>query len=354
MTNRSPADLHRWADSNKRGNCLCHATDPVCQQILQHKGLEGIVYDRFEPLFEPVSESTVSIQHMTQIRKNSGPAGDPDQIEGNFEQADFETALRWSQQRKDGHTWTAVDVRKYREANELTWHERWDGHTMDLVPTCIHDHFRHNGFVAIHNDLDVICEQWEQSPELAEDMEDWAASEYDPEQDVVLEPESESDGGNRGYCPLHLISTVGLLLLFVCTGLFSDCSSLLRTVLWFVASMVPYVVLSVLCLKWKGMPKFFRSKRGGILLLVLFAALHLLVPMLTEVLFGVCAAAAGLFFLKLFSAVGPDGMLTITREHADGTTTTETRAFYGSSADAVASAERDLRAEGYENIRRTN
>lgn len=354
MTHRSPADMRRWADPTKRGNCLCFATNWKCRKILRQKGVEGIVYDGFEPLLEPVSESTVSIQHMTQERKNCGPAGDPDQIEGNFEQADFETALRWTEQQKDGRTWTAVDVRKYREANELTWHERWDGHTMDLVPTCIHDHFRHNGFVAIRKDVDRISQQLEQNPDPAQDMDSWAASEYDPETDQILEtePESEPSGGNGGYCPLHLISTVGLLLLFAGTALFSDCSSLLRTVLWLVASMVPYVALPIVCLKWKGVMRFFRSKWGGIVLLTLFAVTHLLVPMLTELLFGVCAAAAAFVVLKMVSAFGPNGTLTITRENADGSTSTETRAFYGSAEEAVARAEHDLRAEGYDDIRR--
>ena len=351
MTNRCPANLRRWADPAKRGNSLCCATNRKCQKLLRQKGVEGIVYDRFEPQFGPVSESTVSIQHMTSERTNVGRAGDPDQIEGNFEQADFETALRWTEQQKDGRAWTAVDVRKYRKARKLTWHERWDGHTMDLVPTCIHDHFRHDGFVAIRKEVDRISEQLEQNPDPAEDMDSWAASEYDPETDQILE--SEPSGSNRGYCPLHLISTVGLLLLFIGTAVFSDCSSLLRTVLWFVASMVPYVALPIVCLKWKGVMHFFRSKWGGIVLLTLFAVIHLLVPMLTELLFGVCAAAATFVVLKMVTAFGPNGTLTITREHADGSTSTETRAFYGSAEEAVTRAERDLRAEGYDDIRRT-
>ena len=364
MYMRSPADMDRWADPSKRGNCLCRATDPKCQEILRQKGLEGIVYDHFEPLFEPVAEISVPIQHMTQFRKNYGPAGDPDQIEGNFEQADFETALRWTAQRKDGRAWTALDVRKYRETRKFTWHERWDGHTMDLVPTCIHDHFRHDGFVAIRNDQDVICEQWEQSDECAEDMDSWgpdADSNYDPETGEILEPASDPEpapdpdpaGGNGGFCSLQLMITGGLLLCLAVTCLLSDCTGFLQTLLWLVSSVAPYAVLLALCFKCKGLPKRLRSRTGGILLLAVLVALHLLVPLLAEALFVACAAVAGYFFLNLASALGPDGTITLIRENADGSTTTETHAYYGSSAEAVSRAESDLRAEGYSDIRRT-
>ena len=350
MVFRSPANLARWEDPSKRGSCLCRATNAKCRKLLRTKGLDGIVYSGFEPQFEPVSEATVSIPHMTRHRNTLGswkdPSGDAP-ILGNFQQADIEAARLWRNQKKDGRDdWTAADVAKYRKANKLTWHERWDGHTMDLVPRCIHNHFTHTGGVAYMKWIESILAEHEYDPETFEGMPD---SEYQPDE----EDSPQSSSGNGGFCPLHLILTVGLLALLVVTFLCSDCSSFLRTVLCSVASLVPYVVLPILCLKWKGLPKFFRSKLGGILLLTLFAAIHFFVPMLTEILFGVCAAAAGLFFFKLVSIFGPSGTLTITREHADGTTSTETRAFYGSSEEAVARAESDLRAEGYDHIRRT-
>lgn len=44
--------------------------------------------------------------------------------------------------------WSAEKVEEYRKANKLTWHERCDCQTMDLVPTKLHDYFKHSGGVA--------------------------------------------------------------------------------------------------------------------------------------------------------------------------------------------------------------
>lgn len=352
MARKCPADPKRWADPNNRGNGLCYATDAECKKILEEKGLDGIVYVDFEPQFAPVAEASVSIQHMTRHRSTIGKWSDPEgqaPILGNFQQADIEAAIQWTKVRKDGRTWTAKDVRKYREANDLTWHERGDGHSMDLVPECINDHFSHTGGVSMWKEVEKVLEQTEFCPESFEDM---PISEYQPDEDPPYEDPTPPTRNNHGFCPLQMVVTGGVLVTLVVTFLLSDCSSFLRTVLWCVSSLAPYAALLLLCLKRKGLPKFFRSRMGGIVLLALFAAVYLLVPVLTEVLFGICLAATAFFVLKTVNIFGPSGLLTITRENADGTTTQETRAFYGSAEAALSQAESDLRAEGYDHIRR--
>lgn len=362
MARRCPADPKRWADPNNRGNGLCYAANAKCRKLLKEKGLDGIVYNDFEPDFKPVAEASVSIQHMTRHRTTLGRWCDPDgdaPIVGNFQQADLEAAIQWTKVRKDGRTWTAKDVRKYRKANKLAWHERGDGHSMDLVPRSIHRHFPHTGGVSMWKEVEKVLEQTEDCPEGLEGAD---FSRYNPETDTFDEasptetvPSKDPTPvtrNNRGFCPLQLVAAGGMLVMLVVTFLLSDCSSFLRTVLWFVSTLVPYAALLLLCSKCKGLPRFLRSKPGGIVLLVLFAAVYLLVPALTELLFGICLVVTAFFVLKIVGIFAPSGLLTITRKNADGTTTQETRAFYGSAENALSRAESDLRAEGYDHIRR--
>lgn len=357
MARRSPSDPKRWANPNNRGNGLCYATDPKCKKLLKEKGLDGIVYNDFEPDFKPVAEASVSIQHMTTQRTTLGRWSDPGgdaPIIGNFQQADLEAAIQWTKARKDGRTWTAKDVRKYREANELTWHECGDGHSMDLVPECINDHFAHTGGVSMWKEVEKVLEQTE---DCTEGLEGADISRYNPETDTFDDDPTSEDPApaarsDHGFCPMQLVVTGGMLVMLVVTSLLSDCSSFLRTLLWFVSTLTPYAALLVLCVKWKGLPKVFRSRTGGIVLLVLFTAVYLLVPTLTEVLFGICLIVTAFFVLKVVGIFAPNGLLTITRQNADGSTTQETRAFYGSAEAALSQAESDLRAEGYEDIRR--
>ena len=169
-----------WEDPSQRGNCLCKATDPEIAELLKSKGLSGIYYRNNEPLFEPVAEATVEIGYMTDSRSNVGNPGkgrtfdfdtkftqskeendrllakammdytslredDRDTRPGNYAQGDIALAAKWSIEMKDGHLWSPNDVAKYRDEHKLTWHERPDCKTMDLVPTRLHDFFRHTG-----------------------------------------------------------------------------------------------------------------------------------------------------------------------------------------------------------------
>lgn len=99
----------------------------------------GIEYINAEPDFSKCSEATVQIDNMTvRLGKN-----------GNYVQADKKCAALWNEQKKDGKSdWTQKDIYNYRQDNKLTWHERCDTKTMDLVPREIHEFFRHSGGVS--------------------------------------------------------------------------------------------------------------------------------------------------------------------------------------------------------------
>lgn len=101
---------------------------------LVEKGMDGIEYKNCEPDFSRCAEATVTIDNMTEYRY------------GNFCQADEKCAEQWNDSRRDGRSdWQASEVRDWRHENDLTWHERSDTRTMDLVSYDIHSYFGHSG-----------------------------------------------------------------------------------------------------------------------------------------------------------------------------------------------------------------
>lgn len=145
----------KW--SGDRGESMFVPTvDRVCE-ILRNKGLEGINYRDGIPDFNPISEAKVTIQGMSQHRLSQmGENGE--RIVGNYEKADIECAKAWNLEQRDGKDdWTHQDVKNWREANGYTWHEHNDMKTCHLVPTEVHDVYRHLGGVSeIKNILNQI------------------------------------------------------------------------------------------------------------------------------------------------------------------------------------------------------
>lgn len=110
------------------------------KDTLKEYGLRGIEYVNGEADFSRVADATVKIDNMTAERYGKG---------NNFDQANSKLAKQFNEIKKSGRdNWTAADVEDYRLSNKLTWHERCDCKTMDLVPTKIHDYFKHSGGVA--------------------------------------------------------------------------------------------------------------------------------------------------------------------------------------------------------------
>ncbi|MGP1579936.1 MAG: HNH endonuclease [Wolinella sp.] len=106
------------------------------REILEPYGTEGIEFKDGEPDFTPVSEASVEIEDFGLERDD------------NFTQADEALAKKWSEEQKDGKDWTAKDVEQYRKEHKLSWHERSDQKTMDLVPQVIHGNIPHSGGIS--------------------------------------------------------------------------------------------------------------------------------------------------------------------------------------------------------------
>lgn len=145
----------KW--SGDRGESMFIPTADRVREILRNKGLEGINYKDGIPDFNPISEAKVTIQGMSQHRLSQmGENGE--RIVGNYEKADTEYAKAWNLEQRDGKDdWTHQDVKKWREANEYTWHEHNDMKTCSLVPTEVHKVCSHLGGVSeIKNILNQI------------------------------------------------------------------------------------------------------------------------------------------------------------------------------------------------------
>lgn len=105
-------------------------------EILDKYEIDGIDFKDGEPDFTTVSEGTVEIDDFTEKRNQ------------NFTQADENLAEEWTKEGKDGKEWTAQDVKEYRKENNLTWHERADMKTLDLVPQDVHAPIPHDGGIS--------------------------------------------------------------------------------------------------------------------------------------------------------------------------------------------------------------
>ncbi|WP_407887824.1 HNH endonuclease [Levilactobacillus sp. N40-8-2] len=93
----------------------------------QELGVSEIKYKKGEPIFKEVAKDSEKIE-MSMDRSD------------NFRQADQLLADKWG--------WTIQEVKEYREDNHLTWHERQDMKTIDLVPSAINGSLSHAGGVA--------------------------------------------------------------------------------------------------------------------------------------------------------------------------------------------------------------
>lgn len=145
----------KW--SGDRGESMFIPAVDRVREILRNKGLEGINYKNGIPDFNPISEAKVTIQGMSQHRLSQmGENGA--RIVGNYEKADIECAKAWNLEQRDGKDdWTHQDVKKWREANEYTWHEHNNMKTCSLVPTEVHKVCSHLGGVSeIKNILNQI------------------------------------------------------------------------------------------------------------------------------------------------------------------------------------------------------
>lgn len=106
------------------------------QELSNEFDFDTIPFEDGEPDFTMISEASEEIADFTTERSL------------NFKQADEALAEKWSETSKDGKAWTPQDVKQYRQENKLTWHERSDQKTMDLVPSVVHGNISHSGGIS--------------------------------------------------------------------------------------------------------------------------------------------------------------------------------------------------------------
>ena len=120
----------------ERGNSKWIPAEAKAKEALAKSGQDGINFKNGVADFSKVSEQTVEIDHMTELRSS------------NFKQADTKCAEAWNKEMRDGrNNWTADQVKQYRHENNLSWHERSDMKHCDLVSKDIHGEIRHSGGV---------------------------------------------------------------------------------------------------------------------------------------------------------------------------------------------------------------
>lgn len=152
--------------SGERGNSRFYPNSEEAMACMREYGVDFVEYKKNEPDFSPFTRQKlpwgevtcqVQIGHMTGYRKSvsyygpdeNGTSHSFDRYIGNYEQGDNElAALLQSMPENKDVIITGAMVRKYREANNLTWHECSDGKTMQLIPTVIHDACKHTGGTA--------------------------------------------------------------------------------------------------------------------------------------------------------------------------------------------------------------
>ena len=148
----------------------------------------------------------------------------------------------------------------------------------------------------------------------------------------------------RRFSIPQMCMLVGTVIAIAVLYLLIRPSGFLGTLLWIISVTFPFVPLIALSILKKGLPKFFRSKLGG----CIFAALYLILFILAQVIYnilGIVYIVGGIIcVVKFITEVGP-GTLTITKEEADGTTSTEIRLINDESD--VKRAENELRDQGY-------
>ncbi|MDR1977886.1 MAG: HNH endonuclease [Synergistaceae bacterium] len=105
-------------------------------QICDESKIDGITYKNGEPDFSEVRKGeAVEIEGFSDNRPK------------NFSKADVAYAQKHNEMNPENPI-TPGDVKKYREEYNLTWHERRDCKTMELVPREVHGNFSHRGGIS--------------------------------------------------------------------------------------------------------------------------------------------------------------------------------------------------------------
>lgn len=134
---QTPAEGHGGHWTGERGESTFVLDEPIT--LSDGTQVTQITYQNAVPDFSPFAKAEVKIPNMTNNRNQ------------NFTQADEILAEIWNQTRYNGQSWNARQVREYRRANGLTWHEMNNMESMQLVPTDVNSTFGHLGGVGEYN-----------------------------------------------------------------------------------------------------------------------------------------------------------------------------------------------------------
>ena len=120
--------------SGEPGNSELTPSDESARKTMTEFGETCVRYNDGVVDFSPFSMETIRIDKMT-----------PDRAE-NRANAYKAVANKWNKEAKDVRTdWTQSDVRKWKESENLAFHECSDLKTVQFVPMNIHDACKHTG-----------------------------------------------------------------------------------------------------------------------------------------------------------------------------------------------------------------
>ena len=123
--------------------------DAEAQNIMSSYGEYSVKYVDGEPDFSPFAKQDTqwgSVDCQVEIGHMVGERQGNSEYAGNYQQADIALSEKISSE--TGQTVTSNQIKAYREAAHLTWHETSDGKTMQLIPTEINKSCAHKGGVA--------------------------------------------------------------------------------------------------------------------------------------------------------------------------------------------------------------
>lgn len=192
-----------------------------------------------------------------------------------------------------------------------------------------------------------------QNPNFREEIAKDVSEKYDlimKERASAQPSASEKKGINpvpKGkHVVIHYALFAAILLYLLIMYLISAPSGLLHHLLWIMSAVIPFLPV-ILMLRF--FPKL-HSRKGGILLAAIFGIFLLLIQLFYSWLMLLFLVGGTWVLIKGLGSVAPN-LLTITRENADGTTTTETRILGDNPASEINAVKSELRREGYTDIR---
>lgn len=163
--------------------------------------------------------------------------------------------------------------------------------------------------------------------------------------DFSSDPEKISTGTKK-FSILQMAIFAGVLIWQGVNYLIAAPSGIVQIGLWVISTAIPFVLIVMLLRTKTAMQKLFRSKVGGILMLVLFVLLLLLIQLLYFWL-SIAFFVGGTFFLiKCFTDIMPN-IYTARLENADGTTTTETHILGNNPDQDIKAIDSDYESKGY-------